>query len=154
MRIIGIRVTPKKVFYSLIEINDEKFELLNQDLIIPVSFDVPQKLKYVRKTFLDIFNEYDILRAGIRITEPFAPSADTMRIMLEGVIQELIASSKVESYLVGIKSSIASKLGLHNDGTITELIEGRQVYNTIEHWTKFSLEERECILTAFASYYN
>jgi len=154
MNVIGIRATPKKIFYSIIEINDECFGLINQDLLIPVSFDVPQKLQYVRKTFLDIFNEYNIIKAGIRITEPFAPSADSMRIMLEGVIQELIASSKVESYFVGIKSSITSKLGLLYDGSITELIEGKQVYNGIENWTKFSLEIRECILIAFASYNN
>lgn len=151
MRIIGIRVSPRKVFYSIIEFKNDGIELINQDLIIPVSFDVPQKLKYVRKTFMDIFNEYDIIRAGIRITEPFAPSVDNMRIMMEGVIQELIASSKVESYFVGVKSSIASRLGLYNDGTITELIEGRQIYDPIDNWNKLSIEIRECILTAFAS---
>ena len=48
----GIRCTPHKVFYTIIELNeDNSFSLVNQELIIPKSFDVPNKLKYVRKTF-------------------------------------------------------------------------------------------------------
>ena len=48
----GIRCTPHKVFYSVIELRaGDSFSLVNQELIIPKSFDIPNKLKYVRKTF-------------------------------------------------------------------------------------------------------
>jgi len=155
MQVIGIRANPNKIFYSLINISGETFSVSNEELIIPVSFDVPQKLKYVRKTMLDIFNEYNVEFAGIRIAEPAASAFgahDSFRIMLEGNIQELIASSKVQKYFLGIKVSIASKLGLSNDGSISTLVEGGEKFKDIPGWSKISKEHRECILVAFATY--
>jgi hypothetical protein len=153
MRLIGLRATPHRIYYSVIDNNDEaKLKIANQTLIIPVSFDFPRKLKYVRKTLIDIFNEYDILRAGIRITEHNAQNADAGRIMIEGVVQELLASSKVEKYFTGVKNSIAAKLGLPADGSIGSFIDGAEIYNNIKDWSKFSKEHRECILTALAAY--
>jgi hypothetical protein len=152
MIVSGIRCTPQKVFYSIIEIKDENsFSLVNQELIIPKSFDIPNKLKYVRKTILDIFKEYQIKRAGIRVTENNAQSPDLFRIMLEAIIQELIASSNVEVYFTGVKGSIASRLGLPNDGSIGFLIDGSNVFNDIPNWSKLSNEHRESILVGFAS---
>ncbi|MPM47167.1 hypothetical protein SDC9_93875 [bioreactor metagenome] len=148
----GLRCTPHKVFYTIIElIEDDSFSLVNQELIIPKSFDIPNKLKYVRKTLLDIFKEYNVVRAGIRITENNAQSPDLFRIMLEAVIQELIASSNVEFYFTGVKGSIASKLGLGNDGTINLFIDGSQDFKDITNWQSYSVEHRESILVGFAS---
>lgn len=149
MRTIGIRATPKKIFFSIINFSESSYSISNQELIIPVSFDVPQKLKYVRKTMLDIFNEYEIVLAGIRITEPIA-TPDNFRVMLEGVIQELIASSKVENYFAGAKISIGSKLGLPNDGSISDFIENGKVFRDIADWNSYSIEYKEAILIAFA----
>lgn len=149
----GIRCTPHKVYYTIIEIKDDtSFSLVNQELIVPKSFDVPNKLKYIRKTLLDIFKEYNVVRAGIRITENNAQSPDLFRIMLEAVIQELIASSNVEFYFTGVKGSIASKLGLGNDGAIGLYIDGSQEFNNITDWSSYSIEHRECILVGFASF--
>lgn len=148
----GIRCTPHKVFYTIIELKeDDSFSLREQELIIPKSFDIPNKLKYVRKTLLDIFKEYNVVRAGIRITENNVPSPDLFRIMLEAVIQELIASSNVEFYFTGVKGSIASKLGIGNDGAIGLFIDGSQDFNNITDWKSFSMEHRESILVGFAS---
>ncbi|OYQ45474.1 hypothetical protein [Flavobacterium aurantiibacter] len=148
----GLRCTPHKVFYTIIELKeDDSFSLVNQELIIPKSFDIPNKLKYIRKTLLDIFKEYNVVRAGIRITENNAQSPDLFRIMLEAVIQELIASSNVEYYFTGVKGSIASKLGIGNDGAIGLFIDGSQDYNNITDWKLFSKEHRESILVGFAS---
>lgn len=155
MQVIGIRANPKKIYYSIINFSGDTFSLLNQDLIIPASFDIPQKLKYVRKTMLDIFNEYNIVLAGIRVAEPSASSFgphDNFRIMLEGNIQELIASSKVEKYFSGIKVSISARLGISNDGSITSLIDGGEIFNGIPGWKEISKEHRECILAGFAIY--
>jgi len=149
---VGIRCTPHKVFYTIIELEDgNSFSLVNQELIVPKSFDIPNKLKYIRKTLLDIFKEYNVVRAGIRITEHNAQSPDLFRIMLEAVIQELIASSNVEFYFTGVKGSIASKLGLGNDGAIGLLIDGSQEFNNLTDWSSYSIEHRECILVGFAS---
>jgi len=152
MTIAGIRCTPKKIYYSIIVFNDdETFSLINQELIIPLSFNVPDKLKYVRKTILDIFLEYNVTRAGIRITENNAQTPNKFRLMLEAVVQELIASSYVEKYFTGLKNSISTKLNISNDGTITSVIEGRLDFNDITDWSTFSTEHRESILVGFAS---
>jgi len=149
----GIRCTPHKVFYTIIDLKeDSSFSLVNQELIIPKSFDIPNKLKYIRKTLLDIFKEYNVIRAGIRITEHNAQSPDLFRIMLEAVIQELIASSNVAYYFTGVKGSIASKLGIGNDGAIGLYIDGSQEFNNITKWSEYSVEYRECILVGFASF--
>ena len=150
MNIIGIRSSPTKIFFSIVTIEEESFSFINQELLIPVSFDTPQKLKYVRKTMLDIFNEYNIIKAGIRVTEPSADAND-FRIMLEGIIQELIASSKAEIYFTGVKASIGSKLGIPNDGTISEVMDGNQPFNEIPDWKELSKEYRECLMVAFAA---
>lgn len=149
----GIRCTPHIVYYTIIELKaDTSFSLVNQKLMVPKSFDVPNKLKYIRKTLLDIFKEYNVVRAGIRITEHNAQSQDLFRIMLEAVIQELIASSSVEFYFTGVKGSIASKLGIGNDGAIGLNIDGSQEFNNITDWSSYSIEHRECILVGFASF--
>lgn len=152
MNAAGLRCSPHKVFYTIIELKeDDSFLLVNQVLIIPKSFDIPNKLKYVRKTLLDIFKEYNVVRAGIRITENNAQSPDLFRIMLEAVIQELIASSNVEFYFTGVKGSIASKLGIGNDGAISLFIDGSQDFKDITKWQSYSVEHRESILVGFAS---
>lgn len=152
MTITGIRCTPQKVFYSIIQFNDDSsFSIINQELIVPKSFNIPDKLKYIRKTILDIFKEYNVKIAGIRIIENNAQSPDRFRLMLEAVIQELIASSYVESYFTGLKGSIRAKLGIANDGEITKLIEGDSIFNDIPNWKDFSIEHRECVLVGFAS---
>ena len=148
----GIRCTPHKVYYSIMEVReDSSFSLVNQELIIPKSFDVPNKLKYVRKTILDILKEYKVIRAGIRVTENNAQSPDLFRIMLEAVIQELIASSNVQAYFTGVKGSIGSKLGIVNDGSINLIIDGSNTFNAITDWKTFTTEHRECILVGSAS---
>lgn len=148
----GIRCTPHKVYYTIIEIKEAgSFSLVHQELIIPKSFDVPNKLKYIRKTLLDIFKEYNVTRAGIRITENNAQSPDLFRIMLEAVIQELIASSNVEAYFTGVKGSISSKLGIATDGSIGLFIDGSAQFNNITNWQEIGTEHRECTLVGFAS---
>lgn len=150
MTVIGIRCSPKTVYYSVIRTNSTSFDFVLQELIIPVSFDLPEKLKYVRKTFLDIFNEYEISAAGIRITEHNAQSPSLVRINIESVIQELIASSKVDHYFTGVSSSICCKLSIPNDGQLRKIIEGEECYRDITEWASFSKEHRECLLVGFS----
>lgn len=151
-KIIGIRATPSIIYYSIVELEVSTFNLVNQQLVIPKSFDIPQKLKYVRKTFLDIFNEYNIEYAGIRITEPSSYAApDTKRVMIEGVIQEMIASSSVISYFTGVKASIGKRLNITNDGSISSVMDGSLLFMDIPDWKQFKSEHRESLMVAFAS---
>lgn len=151
MNSIGIRCTPSQIFYTVLSFENEEFSTLNQVLVIPKSFDIPNKLKYVRKTFLDIFKEYNIITAGIRVTEHNAQNIDLFRIMLEAIIQELIASSNAEYYFTGVISSISSKLEIPNDGQIKNMIDGTNSFLEINNWNTFSKEHRECILVGYAS---
>lgn len=152
MNVIGIRSTPGIIYYSVISFGRGKFfTFVNDKIIIPKSFDLPQKLKYIRQTLLDIFNEYAIVHAGIRTTEPSAYNgADTTRVMIEGVIQEMLASSTIMSYFTGVKSSIAAKLGIP-PGSISDVMDGRVIFNEITDWGDIRLEHREAIMVGFAS---
>jgi hypothetical protein len=150
MNTVGIRTTPKKIFFAII--NSESGQIVPMDLILPVSFDVPQQLKYVRNTLLDIFRQYNIRRAGIRVTEHSAGRCpDEMRASIEGVIQELIANSDVESYFIGVRSSIAARIGISNDQALTDVITGATSFREMQNWSNFSQEHREAILVAYST---
>ncbi|MDP3461492.1 MAG: hypothetical protein Q8S18_01755 [Bacteroidales bacterium] len=151
MNVIGIRCTPQIIYYSVINIDEDNFSYLNQELIIPKVFDIPNKLKYVRKTLLDIFREYNIQKAGIRVTENNAQHPDKFRAMLEAVIQELIASSEVSNYITAVISTLSSRLNIPNDGTIKSVIDGIVPFSNIPKWNEIPLEFRESILSGFAS---
>lgn len=151
MNVIGIRSTPGTIFYSIVSIRGANLSHVDDVIIIPKSFDFPQQLKYVRKTLFDIFQEYDIIHAGIRVTEPTAYGADPNRVMLEGVIQEMLASSSILSYFTGIKTSIGGRLGIPNDGSISDVMDGKTSFRAIPEWDKIRKEHRECIMVGVAS---
>ena len=93
---IGIRAKPKEIFYSVCSEEPGRIELIScSKLIIPMSLAFPEKLKFVRNTFLDIIYEFQITRAGIRIAESLAERKSCDRISLEAVIQELLASGAI-----------------------------------------------------------
>jgi hypothetical protein len=71
--------------------------------------------------------------------------------MIEGVIQEMIASSPVISYFTGVKASIGSRLAIPNDGSISLIMDGTIDFNGIDDWSKLKSEYRECVMVAFAS---
>ncbi|MBF4297061.1 hypothetical protein EAY24_27850, partial [Vibrio anguillarum] len=70
-----------------------------EQIAIPNVFETPEKLKYLRITILDIIREYEVQKAGIRLSE-LHPSAkpNVTRIQFEGIIQEAFASSSLQSY--------------------------------------------------------
>ena len=142
---IGIRVSPGAVTFAVYHSDND--EVVNLDaILIPVAFDTPDALKYVRSNLLDILREYGVHRAGIRTTEPSAQRMNISRIEMEGVIQESFASSDLESYYIGHVSSIMSRLGLPRT-EFKPLVDGDQDPN-IENWDKMSKEEREAVLCA------
>jgi len=92
MRTLGIRAKPREVVFAVFDTEDRS--LLNVEVIkIPKALATPDGLKYVRNNVLDIIREYDIDRAGIRVTESSAQTLSVERIEIEGVIQEAFASS-------------------------------------------------------------
>ena len=151
-RAIGIRVTPKIVYYAVVEtLPPEAIELLTVgSLPVPFALELPDRLSFVRTTLLDIIAEFEVARAGIRLIEYTAKRIPIERVNLEGVIQELLSSSSVEGYFAGAIARIAGLLGEPDRTRIKQYFEGED-FMGVEDWRKRASEEREAIVTAVAA---
>lgn len=148
---IGIRVTPSTIYFSIISTDGKNLKIILVDKINnPKALKVPEQLKFLRNTLCDIINEFDIDKACIRITESIAQTPNILRIYIEGVIQELFASSTIKKYYIGQISSISSKLGFDKN-QFKLYSEGKQSYLDMDKWNGFSLEERESIMSAISA---
>lgn len=147
---IGIRATPKEVFYCIIEHTADEHKVRDFSAIpIPYSLILPEKLNFVRKTFRDIIAEFGCARAGIRITESIA-KPNIERVSYEAVLQELLSSSSVEKYLTGQISTITAKLGLKR-ADYKLLINNQQPLEIIDGFGGYREEVKEAILVCLAS---
>lgn len=147
---IGIRVKPDCIIYSIIKENDGDKEIILTDKVnVPAALEVPEQLKFIRSTFLDIIYENKVNRACIRITESMALKPSIERINIEAVIQELIASSTVEKYFVGQISNISAKLGMAREN-FKKIIESKEC-DFIEEWHNFNKEEKESLLASLSA---
>ena len=151
-RAIGLRVTPKTVYYAVVESStgDDVELLMTGELPVPVALELPDRLSFVRMTILDIIAEYEVRRAGIRLIEYTAQQKPVERLNLEGVIQELLASSEVEAYFAGAIARIAGLLGESDRRTVKRYFEGEE-FMAVADWTHRGIEEREAIVTAVAA---
>ncbi|WP_071146726.1 hypothetical protein [Bacteroides ihuae] len=148
---IGIRVKPGAVIYSVIrERNSEKEVILIDKVNVPIALQIPEQLKFIRSTFLDIIHENAVNLACIRITEPTARTISIERINMEAVIQELIASSTIEKYYVGQISNITAKLGMARENFKTIL--ANKTCDLFEDWEKYNKEERESLLASLSAF--
>lgn len=148
---IGIRVTPSTLFFSIVTYENEVLEITVVDKINnPKALNIPEQLKFLRNTLCDIINEFSITNACIRITESNVKSINIPRIYIEGVIQEIFASSSVIKYYVGQISSISANLGIDR-ADFKPYAEGKKVYNEIENWSSYSLEERESLMSSISA---
>jgi len=149
MRAIGIRVAPRAVTYVIYDWAVK--EVISVDRVnVPKALEVPEALKYVRNTILDVIREYNIERAGIRIIENVAKRPSHERIQLEGVIQEAIASSTVSDYYCGQIASISARVGIPRVD-FRKYIEGDLVFEAVENWAGHTSEEKEAMLTAIGA---
>ncbi|MFD2132564.1 hypothetical protein ACFSKI_15265 [Pseudogracilibacillus auburnensis] len=146
MRTIGIRVTPKTIFYTII-VDDEK--ITHETLIIPIALnnDTPRQLSFIRTTLHSIICEYDVQYAGIRTIEGNARTWNRFRINIEGVIQELFSDSTILYYFAGTKSSIQSRLGI-SATEINECIDGTSNIYLVNNWENIDQNHRESFLVA------
>lgn len=147
---IGIRVKPDAIIYSIIqESTDCKNILIIDKLNVPKVLEVPEQLKFIRNTFLDIIFENRVNRACIRVTESIAKKPSLERINIEAVIQELIASSSIEKYYIGKIANISSHLGFSRENFKLYLEKG--VYTGIERWSDYNKEQKESLLAALSA---
>ena len=145
---IGIRARPSSVVYAIINTEDNSVVNLDQ-VVVPLAFDTPDALKYVRSNFLDIIREYDVHQAGIRATEPSSQRMNINRIQIEGVIIEAFASSPLKGYYIGNIASIASSLGLTRTD-LKPMIDGEVTFD-VDGWEDMTKEEREAVLCALGA---
>ncbi len=152
MRVLGIRVEPKKTTFVVIEQINDKAEVINNEVIkVPAALDFPEKLKYIRNCVLDILREYSVTIAGIRVAESNAQNLDVTRLHIEGVIQEAFSSSDVDKYFTGRKLSIASKLDLKTT-EFDEIVRGKINYETLGSWQLLSnVYSKEAALVAMGA---
>lgn len=159
MNYIGIRVSPKTIFFSVIEYDDDlnEVDIITVDkVIIPVSMDIPDQLSFIRTTMFSIIKEYKINSAGLRRMEDNLPSKKLAPIIsrayIEGVIQELISNCTVDRYFSGKIAKISSLLKQQTKD-IKNCIDGSDNIFDFDDWGKYKLEERESILCAIAAIY-
>ncbi|SEM97617.1 hypothetical protein [Bradyrhizobium sp. OK095] len=145
---IGIRAAPSAVTFAIIDTDQNS--IVNVERIkIPAAFETPDALKYVRSNLLDILREYEVERAGIRVTEPSADGASVERIQIEGVIQEAFASSDLKAYYVGQIASISARVGFDR-ARFKPMVAGEDSPG-VENWEKMTKEAREAILCAMGT---
>ncbi|MBU1299354.1 MAG: hypothetical protein KKE83_06860 [Proteobacteria bacterium] len=146
MRSLGIRVKPSEFTFAVYD--SDSNDLVNVEKVkVPKALEAPEALKYVRNTILDILREFEIERAGIRITESNSQHLNIRRIEIEGVIQEAFASSTIVAYYVGQISNISSRVGIER-ADFKRYIDGEIDCGLVENWDNLDHDEREAVLTA------
>ena len=148
---IGIRVKPDQVYYCVTaEENDNITIEIVDKVVVPKSLTVPEQLKFLRNTLKDIINENRIDFGCIRIAESSAMSVNTVRMYMEGIIQEVIASSSIRKYYVGQISNISAKLGIQRD-EFKPLAKGDETFLDLDIWSSIGLEERESVMSSISA---
>jgi len=144
---IGFRVAPEKVHFAIHDV--ERNVILNvETLSVPKALIVPEKLKYVRNSVLDILFEYHICNAVIKLPEFNSKGTpNERRLQIEAVIQEAFASSELAKYAVVHISNLAPLLGEPRE-RIKQIRDTATEYEIDPDWSKRSTECREAILCA------
>ncbi|XLZ68735.1 hypothetical protein ABT364_19600 [Massilia sp. SR12] len=125
-------------------------EIINvEDILIPKAFAVPEALKYVRNNFLDVLREFEIKRAGIRVTESNSQTLNIGRIQLEGVIQEAFASSTLDYYYIGQIASISARIGIDR-ADFKLYVDGSKTWH-VDNWDGLKPVQREAVLCAIGA---
>lgn len=149
MKSIGIRVSPKVIYYTIFD--NQKNQYYCDKLLVPLSLSTPNKLRYIRTNLQSIILESKIIYAGIRLTESTSQNIDIFRINIEGVIQELFSNSSIEKYFIGNISSIGKYLNLPPK-EVKKLIDNNEQFSKHFHIeNKLLKEEKECYIVATAA---
>ncbi len=152
LKAIGIRAVPKEIHYAILskEKDNDVLELIVvSKIIVPLCLNFPEQLKYIRFTFLDLLYEYNIQKAGLRVTEAIA-QANIIRVSIEAVLQELLASSSVESYYLGRIANISSKIGIKHK-EFKGLLSRETKFDRVQNWNSYSSNDKESILTCMGA---
>lgn len=149
MNTLGIRAKPGVVTFAVLDAQDRR--IANVETIkVPKALPTPDALKYIRNNILDVIREYEISRAGLRVTESTARTLSVARIEIEGVIQEAFASSSLSSYYCGQISTIAARVGIAR-ADFKPYVDGTKIFNGVENWGDLGRDEREAVFAALGA---
>jgi hypothetical protein len=153
---IGLRASPTQVTFAIVVKDGEVPVIRAVDVVtVPRALGLPDQLRFIRTTLLDIMEEFDVERAGLKLVENTAPGRHEFRLNLEGVVQELLASSNVDRYFAGRIDRLAALLGEPSRPRVKRYIQGGEVYAEVAEWENYhGSEERESLLAAFAALSN
>lgn len=157
---IGLRVVSNsEILYSIVERDDDDNldYIVIDKIIIPLSLEEPERLNYIRNTFVDIYDLYKVDNAVIRVSENTGRMLTNKMIArhyAEGVLLESFASSTIKKYLAGRIVSLNTYLSLA-PGQFLELtdVKDSELQNFYDQavWQKKSKECRESILGSLAA---
>lgn len=96
--IIDIDIFVDRIGFNVFSIkNQQRKEILEDKIIIPVSFDICDKLSYIRKFMLVLLNQYNIEKSYLHTNDDFEFDINNIDIIkITGVIEELLSSCGVE----------------------------------------------------------
>ncbi len=150
MKTLGLRVSPKCIFFCVSELIEDEVNILIVDKIaVPIALTIPDQLSFLRILVYTIISQYEIDNAIIRRIEDNSKTVDITRVNIEGVIQELISNCRIQKY----KTCKLAQLGqILEKGTkeIKACIEGDNIFE-IDLWDTYKKEERESVLCALAA---
>lgn len=156
MKVLGIRVYGINCCFAIYD--SEKKEIITEEIFAPLILEMPERLKYLRFSIIDILKQYNIEYAGIKIIEYGSFKQETMnRLYIEGVIQETFATSNLKEYYLHRKNFLNSCIdskeikidNLIKDSNEFNLFVNKYVQNTFKITKK---ELREVSLIAICSH--
>jgi hypothetical protein len=151
---IGFRVTPKAIFYSIVQ---REGTALKCTSALKISFQsgisVPKNLAHVRRQISSLSLDFKAKCGGIKLIESNSRKVDHYRLNVEGVIQEAMASSSLESLFFGNITNLTKVFGDGDKSRVKRIIEGKENCDKLD-LDGLSKEHREAALAAAAAILN
>ena len=96
MVFMNIYIFIDKVEFKIFKLeNNENREFIKNKIIIPKSFEMGDKLNYLRKFIITLINKYDVKKSNITVED--AIGIDIIDIVkIEGVIEEVFSNCGVK----------------------------------------------------------
>lgn len=166
---VGFRVTPAKIFFSVVEVDQEHFSDLGDStkevhsiiyrrrtgdkdgiIYIPTILDPSHQYSFIRTAVQGLLEDYKPISSGFKAIEGNAKLRRNSRLVFEAIVTEAVMQTAVKKYLTGTYTTIGTylrpKLTSQEVKTLVEKGKHPNFNDLPEHE-----EEREAMLTAIAA---
>jgi hypothetical protein len=97
MRVAGVRCTKDKLDWAIVEGDDRaSATVIDQVLVKIPPGDRGVELAYVRKEVLELLDRFAVDSVAVRVAESGGPALSPGRCEVEGVVQEALASRRID----------------------------------------------------------